>query len=349
MSQKSYRVIQWATGTVGKVALRHFIENPAFELVGVFVTNPDKVGKDAGELVALPATGVIATDDVEKIIALEADCVHFSPLVQDVDTVCRLLRSGKNVVSPLGPVYASGPFRGDVEKIEAACRDGGTSFHGSGIHPGFIGDIMPMTLTRLADRIDRIQVYEIADKLKTPSVYIEFMGFGLSPEELAAKPNCMTGAVHAFAQSMAFVVEGLGKAIENVTETHEIATARADIAYPGGVINKGTVAAQHWEWTAWVEGKPLVVYHLYYTMGNEMEPAWNLGESRHRVVIEGSPSFEVTLQATPAADGHRPFLGIDWTALLGCTAIPQVVDAAPGFLTHNELGVVHPHGLTRLQ
>lgn len=347
MSSKPYRVVQWATGTVGKVALRHFIENPAFELAGVLVTNPDKVGKDAGELVGLPATGVLATDDVEKIVALDADCVHFAPLLPDVDMVCRLLRSGKNVVSPLGPVYANDAFRGDVEKIEAACREGGASFHGSGIHPGFIGDIMPMTLTRLSDRIDRIQVYEIADKLKTPSVYIEFMGFGLSPQELAAKPNCMTGAVHAFAQSMAFVVEGLGKTIENVTETHEIATARGDIAYPGGVIRQGTVAAQHWEWTAWADGKPLVVYHLYYTMGNEMEPAWNLGESRHRVVVEGSPSFEITLQATPEADGHRPFLGIDWTALLGATAIPQVCDAPPGFLTHNELGVVRPRGLVR--
>ncbi len=65
MSERTYRVIQWATGVVGQAALRHFIENPAFELAGVLVYNPDKVGKDAGELVGLPPTGVIATDDVE--------------------------------------------------------------------------------------------------------------------------------------------------------------------------------------------------------------------------------------------------------------------------------------------
>jgi hypothetical protein len=51
MPGKTYRVIQWATGTVGSVALRHFIENPVFELAGVLVTNPDKVGSDAGDLV----------------------------------------------------------------------------------------------------------------------------------------------------------------------------------------------------------------------------------------------------------------------------------------------------------
>lgn len=347
MSEKTYRVIQWATGTVGKVALKHFIENPVFELAGVLVTNPEKVGKDAGDLVGLSATGVLATNDVEAIVALDADCVHFAPLLPDIDMVCRLLRSGKNVVSPLGPVYPTEAFSADVERIEAACREGGTSFHGCGIHPGFVGDILPLTLTRLADRIDSIEVYEIADKLKTPSVYIEFMGFGLDADTLRAQPNCMTGAMPAFAQSMALLVEGLGKKIENLTEKHEIATANSDISYPGGVIRKGTVAGQHWEWTAWADGVPLVVYHLYYIMGSDMTPDWNLGESRHRIVIRGEPSMEMSLMAIEERDGHRPFLGITWTALLGCTAIPQVCDAAPGMVTHIDLGVVKPRGLAR--
>jgi hypothetical protein len=347
MTQKTYRVIQWATGTVGKVALRHYIENPTFELVGVLVTNPDKVGKDAGEIVDLPPTGVLCTNDVEAIIALEADCVHFAPMLQDVDMVCRLLRSGKNVVSMIGPFYPADHNRADVEKIEAACKEGGTSFHATGIHPGYVGDILPLTITRLMDRIDRIQVFEIADKLISPSVYIDFMGFGLEPEVLLSKPNCMTGAMYVFGESIAFVLEALGKKIDNLTEKHEIAVAKGDIPYSGGVIRKGMVAGQHWEWTAWVEGKALAIYHLYYKMGDEMEPSWNLGESRHRILLEGNPNLEVTLQAAEDADGHRPFLGIIWTALLGCTSMPQVCDAAPGYLTHIDLGVVQPRGLVR--
>lgn len=46
MADKRYRVIQWATGKVGTIALRHFIENPTFELAGVLVTNAAKSGKD---------------------------------------------------------------------------------------------------------------------------------------------------------------------------------------------------------------------------------------------------------------------------------------------------------------
>ena len=261
MSQKKYRVIQWATGTVGKVALKHFIENPDIELVGVFVTNSQKIGKDAGELVGLPPTGVIATNDVEKLIALEADCVFFAAIVKDLDLYCRLLRSGKNVISPAGPFIPTQRYRDQFDKLEAACRDGGTSYHGCGIHPGFSGDILPLTLTRLMDRIDRIEVTEVIDKLRNPMIYTEVMGFGRDPDELLAKPSRSAEAPFAFEGSRTMVIEGLGKKLEKLTTRLEVSKATKDIPYtigpglPGGVIRKGTVAGQHFEWTAWVDGR----------------------------------------------------------------------------------------------
>lgn len=347
MSQKKYRVIQWATGTVGKTALKHFIENPVIELAGVYVTNPEKVGKDAGELVDLPATGVIATNDVEKIIALKADCVLFSPQRQDVDMVCRLLRSGKNVVSPAGPFLPNEWFAEAFEKIDAACRESGTSYHGCGIHPGFSGDILPLTLTRLMNRIDRIEVIEVIDKLRNPMIYVEVMGFGRDPAELLAKPSRSPEAPRHFQQSMNTVAEGLGKKIEKVTTRLEVSAATEDIPYPNGVIKKGTVAGQHYEWTGWCEGAPLIVYHFYWTMGDKVEPQWDNGDSCYRVVIHGDPPLELRLMGGVEADGRRPFHGLPWTGLLGATAVTAVCDAAPGVLTHIDLGVVQPRGLVR--
>ena len=204
-----------------------------------------------------------------------------------------------------------------------------------------------MTLTRLMNRIDQVEVFEIADKLTSPSAYIKFMGFGQTPEELRSKPNVMTGGMYVFGESMALVVAGLGKKVERLSERHEIATAKNDIHYDGGVIKAGTVAGQHFEWTTWVEGKPLVVFHLFYFLGDDMEPNWNLGESRHRILIKGDPSIEMTLQAAQDAEGKRHFLGIIWTALLGDTAIARVCDAKPGIVTHFDLGVVQPPGLVR--
>lgn len=353
MPQKKYRVIQWATGTVGKVALKHFIENPAIELVGVFVTNPHKIGKDAGELVGLPPTGVIATNDVDKLIALEADCVFFAAIVKNLDLYCRLLRSGKNVISPAGPFIPTQRYRDQFDQIEAACRDGGTSYHGCGIHPGFSGDILPLTLTRLMDRIDRIEVTEVIDKLRNPMIYTEVMGFGRDPDELLAKPSRSAEAPYAFEGSMTMVVEGLGKKIEKLTTRLEVSRATQDIPYtvgeghPGGVIRKGTVAGQHFEWTAWVDGTPFMIYHFYWVMGDDVEPKWDNGDSCYRVVMHGNPPLEVRVMGGVDSDGRRPFYGLPWTALVGATAVPAVCDAKPGVITHLDFGVVRPLGLVR--
>lgn len=77
-AEKKYRVIQWDVGNLGTVALRHFIDNPVFEVVGVLCNRPEKVGKDAGELVGAAPIGVLATTDKAPIEALDADCVFYA-------------------------------------------------------------------------------------------------------------------------------------------------------------------------------------------------------------------------------------------------------------------------------
>jgi 2,4-diaminopentanoate dehydrogenase len=352
MSEKKYRVIQWATGTVGSAALKHFIENPVIELVGLYVTNPEKVGKDAGDLVGLPRTGVIASDDIEKFVAMEADCVLYAPAQGPtlLDTLCRLLASGKNVVSPAGPFLPSKWFPEQAERIEAACREGNSSFHGCGVHPGFSGDILPLTLARLMNRIDTIEVTEIIDKVRNPMIYTEMMGFGLDPEFLLANPRRSPETYKAFYSSMDMIAKGLGKEIEKVTVKFEVAKAKRDIEHLYGVVKAGTVGGQHYEWTAWADGRPLIVYHFYWQLGDsndDLDPLWEEGESCYRVVIKGDPPMEVRLMGAVEEDGRRPFHGLPWTGLVGVTAVPAVCDAAPGVISHFDLGIVQPRGLVR--
>ncbi|MDB6106504.1 MAG: dihydrodipicolinate reductase, partial [Gammaproteobacteria bacterium] len=160
-------------------------------------------------------------------------------------------------------------------------------------------------------------------------------------------------APYAFEGSMTMVVEGLGKKIEKLTTRLEVAKATKDIPYsvgeghPGGVIRKGTVAGQHFEWTAWVDGAPFMIYHFYWTMGDDVEPKWDNGDSCYRVVMHGNPPLEVRVMGGVESDGRRPFHGLPWTALLGATAVPAVCDAKPGVITHLDLGVVQPRGLVR--
>jgi hypothetical protein len=349
MSEKQYRVIQWATGTVGKAALKHFIQNPVIDLVGVLVFNPDKVGVDAGDIVGLPKTGVLCTNDQDAIIATDADAVLFSPEQGPllVDTVCRLLASGKNVISPAGPFLPNKWYPEVAARIEAACREGGTSFHGCGVHPGFSGDILPITLIRLCDRIDCIEVTEIIDKVRSPMIYAEIMGFGTDPEALLANPRRSPETYKAFYSSMDMIAQALGKEIEEVTVKFEVSKALKDIVHDFGEAKTGTVGGQHYEWTAWCEGKPLIVYHFYWQLGTDLDPLWEVGEDCYRVRIIGDPGLEVRLMGAEAPDGRRPFLGLPWTGLAGATAVQAVVDAAPGVVSHLDLGIVQPKGMVR--
>ena len=101
---KTTRVIQWATGPVGSVQLAEVIDNPEFDLVGVFVYSPDKVGVDAGALVGRPDTGIVATNDKAAILALDADVVLHSAskaygFDANTDDIVALLETGKSVIT----------------------------------------------------------------------------------------------------------------------------------------------------------------------------------------------------------------------------------------------------------
>ena len=350
MPQNTYRVIQWMTGDVGQVGIRHFADNPVYDLVGVLVHSKEKVGKDAGEIAGIAPIGVAATDDIESIIALDADCVFYTPIIMDVDTVCRLLRSGKNVVTTSGFFHPSPDFHEPGESIRAACEDGRTSFHGGGIHPGYAGDILPLTLARVVSRIDKIVVYEVVNILAdAPLDHIDWMGFGKEKDKFLSEPTILGLGVPFFAQSMHMIADGLGVRIDEVTSDLTAATATEDIPHELGAIRAGTVAAQHHEWTAWVDGRPLIVFHALYTAAgpDKLEPSWDLGKTRYRIVIEGDPPTELTLQGVERPDGTMAYPGYDWTAMGAINAIPDVCDGPPGWLDHLDLGLVQPRGLVR--
>src|ERR1700743_3138864 len=141
------RVIQWATGGVGKAAIECVLNHPQLELAGCWVHSADKNGRDVGEILGGAETiGVTATSSIDDVLALDADCVVYSPLIPDDDEVAAILRSGKNVVTPVGWVYPdlSNPA---VAAIADAAVAGGGTLHGSGIHSGGINARFPLIIS----------------------------------------------------------------------------------------------------------------------------------------------------------------------------------------------------------
>ncbi len=351
MPGRSYRVIQWATGSIGQIAIRHFADNPEFELVGVLVTSEEKAGQDAGKLAGIPALGVTATTSIDEVLAIDADAVNYAPLYADIAELARILRSGKNVVTPVGFVYPAALDPRDVALLEQACAEGGTSLYGAGIHPGFSGDLLPMTVSRLCTRIDQITVQEVADLAPHPSHKMNFegLGFGRDPDDARAHPSPLISTMETiFKESMLLLADGLGIAVEKMTTAFDVAVAKRDLVVRSGEIAKGTVAGMRHEWITWSGGKPVIIFRSFWKMDDDLEPNWGYGSVKYSMTIEGVPSMRVEFEPTTRhPTGDEGYWGRIWTAMNAINAIPAVVAAAPGLRTHLDLPLVRPPALVR--
>lgn len=230
-----YKVIQWGTGSVGKVCLREILSNPDFELVGVKVYGAAKVGKDAGELCGMPATGVIATADTAKLPLDDADCVLYTPLMTDHDEVAGLLRRGLNVVTTASNVYPK--FYGPeiFAKLNDAALAGGSTFHGSGINPAFMSEVLPLTLSGLSHRAKTIIVREVSDvnhyASTAPEIMLDHVGFGKSPEDALGPADAFLQGMNAyFGKSMLMICDAVGVTLERIENHHEVAIAMSRVS-----------------------------------------------------------------------------------------------------------------------
>lgn len=342
-----YRIIQWATGGVGRAAIQAVLRHPELDLVGCWVHSADKDGRDAGELAGEPAVGVPATTDVEELLATDADCVMYSPLLPDEAVVAAILRSGKNVVTPVGWVY---PDRANpaVAAIEQACRDGGVTLHGSGIHPGGITERFPLMVSSLSSAITHVRAEEFSDlrTYNSPLVVREVMGFGKTPQE------AMNGPIAAlleagFKASVRMVSDTLGFAAEpRIRSTQEVAVAvrgSDELIVP---MEPGTVAARRFRWQALVDGSPVVTAAVNWLMCEvDLDPPWTLGEQgeRFEVEITGDPPVSLTfkgLQPESVAEGLIRNPGVVATANHCVSAIPYVCRAEPGIKTYLDLPLI---------
>jgi len=351
VSRPRYRVIQWATGSIGQISIRHFADNPIYDLVGVYVTSKEKVAQDAGTLAGIEPLGVQATDSVDHILAIRADCVNYAPLYADVAEMSRILQSGKNIVTPVGFIYPKALDRDVVDTLERACQAGGTTLHGAGIHPGFSGDLLPMTFSRLSNRIDQILVQEVADLAPHPSHKMNFegLGFGRDPDEARADHSPLIKTMASiFKESMLLLADGLGIPVERTTTEFDVAAAKRDLEVRSGRIAKGTVAGMRHEWITWSEARPVIVFRSFWKMDDDLEPNWGYGTIKYSLTINGDPGLSVGFEPTSKhPTGDEGYWGRVWTAMNSVNAIPAVVGAAPGIKTHLDLPLVRPIGLVR--
>lgn len=338
-------VIQWATGGVGRAAIEGVVSHPELSLVGCWVHSEAKAGRDAGDIAGVGSLGVAATNDASALLEMDADCVVYAPLMPDQSEVAGILRSGKNVVTPVGWIFPD-PRR--AVDLAAACVEGGVTLHGTGIHPGGITERFPLMVSALSRAVTSVRAEEFSDirTYNAPHVVGGIMGFGSSPADALNSP--MAGLLGAgFKQSVRMVLHEMGfSAGAEVRTVQEVAVATSPIDSPIGVIEPGLVAGRRFRWEAVVDGHVVVAAIVNWLMGEgHLDPAWTFGPGgeRFEVEVRGDPSVLVTFkgwQPETVAQGLQRNPGVVATAMHCVNAIPYVCRAEPGIKTYLDLPLI---------
>jgi hypothetical protein len=336
------RVIQWTTGNIGRRSLRALIERPEIELVGVYAHGQDKVGTDAAELCGLAdppaATGVLATDDVDALIALRPDACCYNPLWPDIDHLVRLLEAGVNVCSSAAWITGGKQSPADLDRIRTACEAGGSTMFGSGAHPGMTNSVA-MVLSGSCERVDEIRITESVDCSTYESAGTQIaMGFSQDPGTPGLAESVRRES-EVFAESAAMMADALGVSLDRMSfdVTFTAATADSDLGFmtiPAGTV--GGVMGWH---RGWVGERNVVSVGFNWTMGQHVTPPKAL-QHGHVIQVFGLPNMRTVLHCLPPADWtEEGFMGLGmiYTAMPVTNAIAHVVAARPGIVTLADL------------
>lgn len=362
-SDKRYRVAVWATGGVGRYAIRTIMDRPNLELAGAWVHSEAKDGKDVGVLAGIDPVGVTATRDADALLASGVDCVMYAAPAgprpaEALADFCRILSSGTNVVTTSLPglVYEKGSLsKRFLDPIREATAAGRSSIFSSGIEPGFGCDLFPIALMTMSHKVYAVRGIEITNYSEYPVEWDvrELFGFGqpLDYQGGLKQPGVLRWGWGA---AITMVADALGVEFDEIRETCEFLPTPRDLHTACGLIPAGTVGATYAKCIGVVDGEEVVSLEHVDRMADDLAPDWPTGRTGAtdgiwRVLIDGEPSFdgefEVGHRDGESASDH----GLLATGMRAVNAIPWVCEAAPGIVDAlhlpltSAIGALHPH------
>ncbi len=264
----AHRVVVWATGGIGSIAIRAIQRRPNLDLVGVWVHSDDKVGKDAGELANGEPIGLAATNDADALIALKPDCVIYAASGPERDALAipdyvKLLEAGINVVTTsttrlVNPhAYEPAEWR---DQLVAAAKQGQVSLYASGIEPGFAADYLPLVLSTQSSYVEKIHSFEIGlyDDYGVPDIMINGLGFGqpLDYQPWISYPGAIAGEWQG---QIRLLTDALGVELQEVREDFDRAATNRTLDVAMGTVEAGTCGAIRMKAIGVVDGREAIV------------------------------------------------------------------------------------------
>ena len=325
------RVTQFGLGPIGQASVKALLQKPGLELVGGIDVDPQKVGKDIGEVCGLDQDlGMAVRGDGAAALAewRPQVVVHstLSFLDRIEDQLATIIRAGAHVVSSSEELFY--PFQRNPEfsqRIDTLAKQHGVAVIGTGVNPGFSMDILPLCLTGVCTEVNRIIVTRVVDTSPRRLPLQKKTGAGLSRQEFEERLAAGNFGHIGMRESALAVMDTLGWPVDEIDESIRPVIAETEMRTAFLTVEPQQVAGLRQIMRVKSEGQERLMLDLQISVGAT--------EPHDSVEIIGEPPFSVRIEG-----------GIfGGTATIGAlvNTIPRIIKAPPGLRTMMELPVPH--------
>src|SRR5687768_8433614 len=182
-------VAQYGIGPIGAEIARLLLSKPWIKVVGAVDIDPNKIGKDLGEVIGLGReTGVLVTAELQG----KPDVVCHSTgsrLREVAGQLKSLVERGSHVVSTCEEL--SFPLDREIrEQLQQAARAANVAILGTGVNPGFVMDKLPLTITSVCQDVKSLDIIRIQNASTRREPLQRKVGAGMRSEERRVGKEC---------------------------------------------------------------------------------------------------------------------------------------------------------------
>ena len=321
------RVVLVGLGPIGAAVARQLVLRRGFQVVGAVDIDPLKVGKDAGDVLevgrrlrvtvheSIGRTLKRARPDV-AVLCTSSTLKQALPQFEEV-----LTQRVPIVTTTEEAAYPTARNRSLVKRLDASARKARVAVLGTGVNPGFVMDALPIALTAVCERVDRIEVHRVQDARLRRLPFQQKIGAGLTPEQFRRGVARGTLRHVGFAESIQMIAGALGWKLDRTTDEVQPKVAKEPVESELLAVDPGYVCGIVQDGVGYVKGKPAIHLHLEAYLGAP--------ESYDSVLIEGLPRIYSKIDGGVHGDIA--------TASMVVNSIPAVLAAVPGFRTMRDM------------
>lgn len=328
------RVLILGTGQMGAGIARHVLDTPGLELVGAYGKRRERAGTDVGHAIGLErdlgisieANLPAAAERTRPDIAIQATC---SKLDDAWPEIAVLLRHGISVISIAEemayPAYRSPAIAAEMRDLACAT---GAAVVGTGINPGFLLDLLVITLTGICLTVDSITATRVNDLSPYGPTVLDAQGVGLTLEafEAGLRDGTVTGHL-GFPESISMIAAALGCVVDRIEQAVEPIVSEVKRKTPFVTVEPGCVAGSQHTAVAYRDGEPFIIFDHPQQVRPELAGI----ETGDSIEIVGTPGLRFT--GSPEIPGGKG------TVAIAVNMIPRILAATPGLYTVAELPV----------